>query len=215
MGKQILRKGRKPVDLTGQKFCRLVVSDREFVKNRRGHLVLMWSCLCVCGAITLATTRQLMIGGKRSCGCLKKEKLSAEKTTHGMSGSKIYRVWYNMIRRCYEVGHRVYKDYGGRGITVCDRWRFSFEDFYKDMGDKPPRMTLERVNVDGDYEPSNCVWATQKEQTRNQRRTIKINLHGEVFSLASICEERGLKYSKIRARLMEYGWDAERAVGTP
>ena len=119
-----------------------------------------------------------------------------------------YFSWGGMIKRCTKPWCDSYPNYGGRGIKVCDRW-LSFENFLADMGEKPEGLTLERVDNDGDYTPENCVWATRKAQQANRRGAIKV----DGVPLKVVCEERGLKYGTVVARIRRYGWTIDRAVG--
>jgi len=163
-------------ELIGKRFGRLVVaslSDKQ-INNR-----LAWECLCDCGAITYALTNCLTAKKKRSCGCLANE-LAAKRgrrrfTTHGKSLTRPpeYEAWRSMVKRCVNPNYKQWKDYGGRGITVCNRWINSFENFYEDMGDRPDNLSLERINNDEGYFPENCKWATRKEQRANQRPRTK------------------------------------------
>lgn len=200
---------RKPNDVQGKKFGRLLVVERADEMKVRG--ALFWRCICDCGAWTTACSNQLMTGKKLSCGCLKRELLRAEKTTHGASGTKTFNAWCALRKRCDDQEN---KNYGGRGIGYSPRWE-SFQNFLLDMGEAPPGMTLEREDVNGDYEPGNCRWASQKEQTRNQRRTIFVGLNGCQVSLAQYCEVTGKKYSKLRDRIRRFGWSIDDALETP
>lgn len=154
------------VDLTGQKFGRLTAIKPT--EKRCGHCI-GWECHCDCGNRCIVGSAMLRIGNTQSCGCLHKEGLAKRNTKHGMSRTKMYWTWGDMVSRCKNLQHHAYKNYGGRGISVCDRW-LKFENFLKDMGEKPnPMLTLERINNDNNYEPKNCKWATRKEQRNNQR----------------------------------------------
>lgn len=127
-----------------------------------------------------------------------------------------YRAWDHMIYRCTSVNCREYPRYGGRGIKVCDRWLKSFDDFLSDVGPRPSSShSLDRVNNDGDYEPSNCRWATKREQANNKRNTRKVVYGGREVTIAELSEASGLKHSTIFMRIRRYGWPVERAVSTP
>lgn len=160
----------KRKELIGKKFHRLTVVS--FVEMRGKHSY--WLCKCDCGNEMITRRNSLMMNHTKSCGCFQKEKLIEgiikRCTTHGKRHSKEYNSWRAMVQRCNNPKQEKYLIYGARGISVCDRW-LKFENFYADMGDKPsPKHSIERINNEGNYEPSNCKWATPKEQMNNMRR---------------------------------------------
>lgn len=153
----------KLVDLTGKRFTKLLVIKRV-ANDKSGNP--HWLCKCDCGNYKVIQGGNLRSGHTKSCGCLQKERVQ----THGMSTIPEYQVYYAMISRCYNSNNQAYKYYGGRGITVCDRWLSSFISFLNDMGKKPGLLyTIERINNDGNYTSDNCKWATAKEQAGNKR----------------------------------------------
>ena len=156
----------------GTRFGRLKVLKNLIDFKRRKCRHTKCYCLCDCGNMTSAWANELRSGHTKSCGCLRVD-LGKARRTHGLSRTSEYVAWYNMIRRCTDPNVKQWKDYGGRGITVCQRWLKSFPNFIKDMGSKPsPELTLERFfNYEG-YKPSNCVWETRKNQIRNRRNSV-------------------------------------------
>ena len=135
----------------------------------KNHFAI-WMCQCHCGTLRPVFASMLINGTSQSCGCLKKERLAVRMTTHGKYKTPERSIWNSMIQRCHNPNDKAYKNYGGRGITVCDRWRDSFEAFYTDMGPRPaPRLTLERLENDGPYCKENCAWKTYAVQRRNTR----------------------------------------------
>lgn len=157
------------IDLSGLKFGRLTVIER--VKNKKSVQAL-WLCKCDCGNTKIVLSSSLRKCYTTSCGCYKNEVNTINATKHGLSHTHEYTTWKNIIARCTKHEHKLYKYYGGRGIKVCDRW-MNFLSFFEDMGERPTsKHSIDRINNDGNYEPSNCKWSTKQEQAINRRLRI-------------------------------------------
>ncbi len=190
--------------LIGERFGRLTVSSRDGNK---------WLCQCDCGGSNRVVTAKLLNGNVRSCGCLRKEIAGASLRTHGASNSLTYLRWRSMRARCLLPTSKSYPKYGGRGITICERWRDSFVNFLADMGECPgPEMTMERINNEKGYSPENCRWATRKEQNRNTSRSRMFRINGEQKTLSEWCEIFGVGYYTAHKRL-RLGKSIEVALG--
>lgn len=191
-------------DVAGQRFGKLVVK-RTFRKPSGG----VWcECQCDCGKVSVAKRNNVTSGTTKSCGCRKNYGC---RRTHGMAGSPEYNVWCAMLARCDNPNNIGYRDYGGRGIAVCERWRV-FPNFLADMGRRPfPRATIERKDANGNYEPGNVVWATATEQQRNKRNNRRITVNGKTRCLAEWAEITGVNASAIWKRLNR-GLSPEAAV---
>lgn len=199
-------------EIIGKRTNNLVaLSVFRIIKN--GHTVRMIHCLCDCGK-TKDTQANTFIGGTIfSCGCI-----DCHKIKHGHAGrrDRTYSSWQNMINRCYNKKTSHYYRYGGRGISICDRWLGSngFINFLSDMGERPLNKTLDRKNVNGNYCKENCKWSTTKEQARNLEHSVKVNFHGEIITVAELAERFGL-YNNLLIRRLAKGWDVDRACTEP
>lgn len=183
----------KAIDLTGRAFGRLMVLER----SENGGKEPRWLCACICGRKKVVFGSSLKSGQTRSCGCIAREVTRARSITHGMFGSPEWRAWASMRSRCLVPTNRNYANYGGRGITVCVRWRDSFEAFYRDMGPRPsPHHQIDRINNNAGYEPNNCRWATRAENQRNRRTTVRYG----GLTLREISERTGENYYTLKTR---------------
>jgi len=177
----------KRLDLTGQKFGRLTVIKLIRINKHRKPV---WLCQCKCGNKTEVAGTNLKSGNTQSCGCLYEDIA----ITHGMCGTATYDSWASMKNRCNNPNDPSYKNYGGRGIKVCERWQ-KFENFFEDMGVKPKKLTIERTDNDGNYGPENCTYATRQEQSRNSRNTKLDPLKVQVIK--KLLAESQLKQAEI------------------
>lgn len=159
------------IDLTGQKFGRLTVIKKA--ERKKGCTNALWLCLCDCGRLTIVRSTSLRKGESQSCGCYRSEYWKGKMTSHGKSTSSIAHTWYEMKARCMRASHHAFKNYGGRGIKVCDEWQNDFQAFYDHVSALPhfgeEGYSLDRINNNSNYEPGNVRWATAKEQANNRR----------------------------------------------
>lgn len=199
------------INLTGQVFGRLTVLEQA---GRTKQGAVKWKCLCECGTQVIVSRNNLRSGTSQSCGCLQRELQSERARTHGLSHTRTYRIWFEMQRRCGDRGHHAYKDYGGRGITVCERWQ-SFGAFLEDMGEAPKGLSLDRRDNDRGYSPENCRWATQTVQCRNKRNNRLLTFEGKTQCSKAWAEELKIPRTRIEARIDRLGWSVEDALTIP
>lgn len=179
----------------GQKIERWTILKIEPPKRLRRAF-----CRCTCGSEKWVLLITIANGKSKSCGCLHREEMSKTFKKHGKWRSRAYHAWESIVQRCKNRNNKQFKNYGKRGIGVCDRW-LSFENFYKDMGDPQKGMSIDRVNNNGDYEPSNCRWATNKEQNRNKRTNVIIEYHGQKRCVQDWAEITGIHANTIHQRM--------------
>lgn len=197
-------------DLRGARFGKLVVIQKQPTAGRP-----KWLCRCDCGATKEALAKTLLNGGTQSCGCLRIA-FNQKRSTHGQAQSSEYRTWAAMITRTTNEKHRSYHNYGGRGIKVCERWLHSFQNFLDDMGSRPtPEHSIDRIDVNGNYEPGNCRWITMAEQAANRRDARHITHAGRTMNSAAWSKISGVHKQAIYCRFFEQGWTAEKAIFTP
>lgn len=204
---------RKVINLTGKQYGRLT-AIKHIGKDK--HNNAMWKCKCSCGNTIIVRGATLRNGKANSCGCLHKEMtkdLAKNNITHNMSNTRLYRVWQNIKSRCYYKQNNRYENYGGRGIKVCDEWKNDFKSFYEwavTNGYKDT-LTIDRINVNGDYEPNNCRWSTLIQQGRNKRNNKTYTINGETRCLSEWCELLNLNYNTVSTRIHR-NWAIEKAL---
>lgn len=203
------------IDRTGMRYGKLIVigwSHSQYRSPRHGSYQF-WFCKCDCGKSTVVLGNNLVKKNTTSCGCNSSRLTVGDRlTTHGMSKTQTYKSWSAMKDRCYQKSHKEYQRYGARGITVCKRWRDSFEYFFKDMGERPPGHSIDRININKGYSPSNCIWSTSEQQANNRRNNRIIKFESEVMTLARWAKKTGIKYGTLHSRL-KMGWSVDRALG--
>ncbi|MEI6532488.1 MAG: hypothetical protein WCO06_01470 [Candidatus Roizmanbacteria bacterium] len=180
-----------------------VINEEKIYVGERVYLM----CQCDCGTIKKVIIKNLKSGVSQSCGCIRSKNLIERNTKHNKRHTKIWRIWQAMKNRCYNKNFTQYERYGGRGIKVCDSWKNEFISFYKDMGNPPVGKTLDRIDNNGNYEPSNCKWSTPREQMRNKSSNHKIN----GICITDISKSLGGGHALVGKRLKR-GWSVEMAT---
>ena len=203
----------KMLDIKGKRFGKLIAIER--VKNV-GKKV-SWKCLCDCGKETIVLTTNLTTNRIKSCGCLKNQKLIERSTKHNQRHTKLYEVWKTMKQRCFNPNHKSFHNYGGRGIIVCDEWKDNYQAFYEwsmNNGYKEG-LSIDRINNDGNYEPSNCRWADRFTQNNNTRQNKPVVIDGVSKTIHQWAREYNIPVEIVRNRLYNKHWDIVKALTTP
>jgi len=202
------------IDLTGNRYGRLTVIEYVYTKNRKPH----WRCRCDCGNETIVSGSNLRYGVTKSCGCLEEENRKRhveESRKHGESYTRLHKAWTHMKYRCHNPKAKGYEIYGGRGITVCEEWdgEHGYENFsqWAKNNGYEDGLTLDRIDVNGNYEPNNCRWSTAETQANNRRTNVILTANGVSKTRAEWCRERGINYGTVVDR-MKNGWTAEEAL---
>lgn len=203
-----------PLDLTNNKFGRLLVIEKA--PNRimgNGDSRRAWLCMCECGNKVVATTLDLRKGDVKSCGCLKQELDAKRRTIHGEHGTHLHNVWCAMRRRCRNENSKDYIHYGGRGIKVCSEWDKDFTCFknWALSNGYSEELTIDRINVDGNYEPNNCRWTSMKAQSNNRSNSRFVTYNGETHTIQEWSEILNIPYNTLYMRLKN-GWSVDRAL---
>ena len=173
-------------------------------------------CECECGKKAIIEKNRLKTGRTKSCGCLRKEIISKIKGTHHLTKTRIFRIWDCMKTRCLNKNYTYFKHYGGRGITICDEWKNDFKQFYDWAINNgyAENLTIDRIDVNGNYEPSNCRWVTMKQQRRNTTKNIFVEINGVKKVLIDWCTDYKIKYTTVLSRIHS-GWEIVKALTTP
>jgi hypothetical protein len=194
-------------DITGRLFGRLTPVSVVAKQGRRGAF---WLCECACGSRTTVSHTKIISGHTKSCGCYNSEARAAKNYKHGQSKTKEHVVWMAMRSRCNNPHDKNYKNYGGRGITVCKRWD-SYTNFINDMGQRPSGFSIERIDNSKGYSPENCTWASRRQQSLNKRTTVFVIYKGEKRPLVEVTSEADVSHLNVRRKLAR-GWSIERAI---
>lgn len=196
------------------KYGRWNIKDTGWTRSVGARIYNAADCQCDCGSRRVIRLDQLKGGQSKSCGCLTRDVAAARATIHGATKSRLHNLWCGMRARCNKPTRRGYSEYGGRGIKVCSRWE-DFECFRRDIGEPPStKHSLDRIDVNGNYEPGNVRWATSAEQNANKRDNIFTVINGEKLCLKEACRRVGIKYPTVQGR-MSRGWSLEAALHTP
>lgn len=203
----------KAIDIKGIRFGRLIAI--EPTKKRSSSGCIIWKCKCNCGTITYVPVNTLR-NGQKSCGCLQKEAVRKANTTHGKSYTKIHRTWSSIKDRCLNSNDVAYNNYGGRGIKICEEWANDFMTFcnWSYSNGYNETLTIDRIDNNGNYEPSNCRWVERKTQQNNRRNNHYITINNETKTLQEWGESTGIKPNTINCRIRK-GWSCENAIFTP
>ena len=205
-------------DLTGMKFGRLTVIERAIDRiDTKGKRHIMWKCLCSCGKTKDISRDSLLSNRVKSCGCLRAEKTKERKFKHGLRNTPLYRTWSNIKTRCYNPKNDTYKYYGEKGVTMCSEWKKDFLNFYMwslENGYKEG-LTIDRINSNGNYEPSNCRWVTATQQQNNKLNNYLIIYKESTHTLAEWSNILNINYKVLYRRIQYLNWSIERAFTTP
>lgn len=191
------------LNLHGQKFSRLTVVS-EAAKADRPKAATRWLCRCDCGTEIVTETGALRSGHTKSCGCMHRDIVALNSVKHGLYGSPEYRAWRAMVARCTVETNGSFPNYGGRGIKVCDQWML-FENFFADMGKRPTGSSIDRIDNNGNYEPSNCRWANREQQDNNKRTNVMVTFEGRTMTYSQWGKELRTAPSILRRRWLKFG----------
>jgi hypothetical protein len=205
-------RGKQNINETGNVYGRLRVIHKDSSSSKA-----YWMCVCECGTYKSIAQNNLRAGKSTSCGCFMREQVSISRTSHGRSRDPIYEIFKGLLARCLNENHHAYNSYGGRGITVCDRWHRdtpnAFENFLEDMGERPSnKHSIDRINNDGDYSPGNCQWANSTAQANNRSSNRNLTYKGSTCTIAQWSLKLGVNAGTISVR-KQRGWTDAQALG--
>ena len=197
-------------DIKGQKFGRLTAIK---CLGSKGH-DRRWLCKCDCGKVIETSQYRLIIGKTKSCGCFRKDFAREKSTIHGKYYTRQHNIWSMLLQRCYNKNNKRYKYYGGRGIAVCDAWKNNFQEFYNWAINNgyADNLTIDRIDVNGNYEPNNCRFVDMKQQASNRRFCRYFTINGETRCLSEWCRIYNLSYGTVHSRIYKYGYTIEKAL---
>lgn len=198
--------------LAGQEFGRLTVI--KMTDKRSSDKCVIWECLCSCGKRIEVAGARLTSGNVKSCGCLRSDVSREKLLKHGLRKHPLYQVWSDMKQRCNNAGNDAYKNYGGRGISVCEEWNGDFEAFYEwaMINNYRKGMELDRANNDDGYSPNNCRFVDRKTNARNRRSNVNVTYNNKEMTLAEVVEITGIKYGTLWNRIIIQGMTVEQAT---
>lgn len=204
--------GRKRIDLTGKRFGKLTVVSFNSMRGTRSY----WNCVCDCGNEKVVSSDHMKNGDIVSCGCIQRLTLPPVNKKHGMSNTRLYTIWSLMKYRCCNSSRREYKRYGGRGIKVCDEW-MKFKSFmeWSIANGYSDDLTLDRIDNDGDYAPSNCRWVSMQVQAFNKSTNRYITHNGQTKTITQWASDSNMPYYVLKKRIDVLHWDFERAISEP
>lgn len=200
----------KSIDITGKKFGKLTALKLDHIKKYSKSTHRFWECICECGNKCIVAQNQLTRGKTKSCGCLQNEYFF---TKHNLRHTRIYNIWCNIKGRCLNTNHPNYNVYGARGITICDKWKHNALNFYNwaMANGYTDKLTIDRIDVNGNYEPCNCRWVNRKEQGINRNTSKFYTYQGKTLCITQWAELYGIKRGTLSSRLLR-GWSIEKAL---
>ena len=203
------------IPMEGERYNRLVVIGVS--DERDGQNIRKWLCRCDCGNLVSVSRNALIKGNNKSCGCLGRKYQEKRKICFDADDKRLYHIWRFMKERCYDSKSKTYARYGGRGIKICDEWKTSFETFktWAKSNGYSEKLTLDRIDFNGDYTPNNCRWADYFTQENNRSSNVRITINGETHTITEWGRIKGISGQTIWARLFVYKWSEYDAVMKP